>query len=103
MRPILFVLGLTLLGIAVFLGFGQMHQQSASLAQPAHPAPRQDHPSGPATRQLEQILTAAQSNTGSPDEGSPDPTQAPQTAPRITLAPKGQPKGARFVKPPGAD
>ncbi|TGD65078.1 hypothetical protein EYC08_08285 [Tabrizicola sp. WMC-M-20] len=102
MRKILLMTGLCLFSTALFLAVLQVRTGSTMAPVTAHTAPvAQSIPSGPATRQLEQALTAA-----------PDPAAAPAaplaeatatSAPRISLSPRNPPKGARFVKAPTAD
>ncbi|WP_135432209.1 hypothetical protein [Pseudotabrizicola sediminis] len=102
MRKILLMTGLCLFSTALFLAVLQVRTGSTMAPVTAQTAPvAQSIPSGPATRQLEQALAAA-----------PDPASAPAaplaeatatSAPRISLAPRNPPKGARFVKAPTAD
>lgn len=93
MGKILFLFGLCLISTAVFLGVQQARTSHAQALPDG-----QTLPDGPATRQLEDLLAAA------PDDSSgPAADPIPATAPRITLAPRNQSNGARFVKPPAAD
>ena len=96
MRKILLLPGLCLICTAVFLGL-QQHLDGRSLAMATNADSLQPIPDGPATRQLEQTLVAQD------DAAASAPAVATAVAPRISLAPRNRPKGARFIKPPAAD
>jgi hypothetical protein len=84
MRPILLLVGLSMLSVAFTAGYLQTKPDAPEFAAlPLAAAP----PSGPANSVVGQSIDAQD-------------TAAP---PLIVLAPKGNAKGARFVKPPLAD
>jgi hypothetical protein len=74
--PIMLALGLTLFSYAAFTLYGSGPQAGRDMAAVAPPP------------------------VATPDAAEDTPLGRP--APLISLAPKGKPKGARFVKPPAA-